>query len=56
MVEYLKIKKNEFVILFVGRLAEEKNVEFLIEAQKKLVEYDDHIKLLKVGEGPDKQK
>ena len=59
-VEMLKkklgFKKNEFVILFVGRLAEEKNVEFLIEAQKKLVEYDDHIKLLIVGDGPDKQK
>ena len=59
-VEMLKkklgFKKNEFVILFVGRLAEEKNVEFLIEAHKKLVEYDDHIKLLIVGDGPDKQK
>ena len=59
-VEMLKkklgFKKNEFVILFVGRLAQEKNVEFLIEAQKKLVEYDDHIKLLIVGDGPDKQK
>ena len=52
----LGLKKNEFTILFVGRLAEEKNVEFLIEAQKKLVEYDDHIKLLIVGDGPDKQK
>ena len=59
-VEMLKkkigFKRNEFVILFVGRLAEEKNVEFLINAQKKLVEYDDHIKLLIVGDGPDKQK
>ncbi len=59
-VELLKkklgFKRNEFVILFVGRLAEEKNVEFLINAHKKLVEYDDKIKLLIVGDGPDKQK
>ena len=30
----LGFKKNEFVILFVGRLAEEKNVEFNIEIYK----------------------
>ena len=30
----LKLAKKDFVILFVGRLAEEKNVEFLIESEK----------------------
>ena len=52
----LGLKKNNFTILFVGRLAEEKNVEFLINAHKKLVEYDNDIKLLIVGDGPDKEK
>ena len=52
----LGLKKNNFTILFVGRLAEEKNVEFLINAHKKLVEYDNNIKLLIVGDGPDKEK
>lgn len=52
----LKISKKDFVILFVGRLAEEKNVEFLIEAQKKLNDKYNSIKLLIVGDGPDKEK
>lgn len=52
----LNLSKRDFVILFVGRLAEEKNVEFLIESQKKLVEKHNNIKLLIVGDGPDKEK
>lgn len=52
----LGFKKNDFVILFVGRLAEEKNVEFLINAHKKLIEKNKNIKLLIVGDGPDKEK
>lgn len=52
----LDIKRKDFIILFVGRLAEEKNVEFLINAQKKLVEKNKNIRLLIVGDGPDKEK
>ena len=52
----LGFSKKDFVILFVGRLAEEKNVEFLINAQKKLIEKDSNMKLLIVGDGPDKGK
>lgn len=52
----LNLSKKDFVILFVGRLAEEKNVEFLINAQKKLVEKNKNIKLIIVGDGPDKEK
>lgn len=59
-VELLKkklgFKKKDFVILFVGRLAAEKNVEFLINAHKKIVEKNPNIKLLIVGDGPDKEK
>lgn len=52
----LRITKKDFVILFIGRLAEEKNVEFLIEAQAKLNKKYPNMKLLIVGDGPDKTK
>ena len=52
----LKLSKKDFVILFVGRLAEEKNIEFLIDAEKELKNKHDNIKLLIVGDGPDKEK
>lgn len=52
----LKLQKKDFVILFVGRLAEEKNIEFLIESQKILTEKYNNIKLVIVGDGPDKEK
>ena len=52
------INKKDFVILFVGRLAQEKNIEFLLECQKKLIETSKKksFKLLIVGDGPDKEK
>lgn len=52
----LDITKKDFIILFIGRLAEEKNVEFLIEAQKELSKKHSNMKLLIVGDGPDKEK
>ena len=52
----LNISKKDFVILFVGRLAEEKNVEFLINSQKELIKKYKNIKLIIVGDGPDKEK
>ena len=52
----LKINKKDFIILFVGRLAEEKNVEFLINSQKELIKKYKNIKLIIVGDGPDKEK
>ena len=59
-VEQLKksigLTKKDFVILFVGRLGEEKNVEFLINSQKKLVEKEKNMKLIIVGDGPDKER
>lgn len=51
----LKLQKKDFVILFVGRLAAEKNVEFLLNAEKKLMTKYKNIKLLIVGDGPDKE-
>ncbi|MBR2678202.1 MAG: glycosyltransferase [Bacilli bacterium] len=52
----LRLDKKDFIILFVGRLGEEKNVEFLIESQKNLVKTHPNIKLIIVGDGPDKEK
>lgn len=52
----LGITKKDFVIIFIGRLAEEKNVEFLLTSQQKLNQKYKNIKLLIVGDGPDKEK
>ena len=52
----LKLSKKDFVVLFVGRLAEEKNIEFLINSERVLKEKYKNIKLLIVGDGPDKEK
>ena len=52
----LHLSDDDFVILFVGRLAEEKNVEFLIESHKNLLKKKKGIKLIIVGDGPDKEK
>ncbi len=48
-----QILKDEITIVFVGRLAQEKNIEFLIESQKEIVKYNSDIKLLIIGDGPD---
>ncbi len=53
MRKRLKITKNDFTILFLGRLAEEKNVDLLIRAQKKILETRNNVNLLIVGDGPD---
>lgn len=52
----LGLTKKDFIIIFIGRLAEEKNVEFLLEAQEKLNKKYTNMKLLIVGDGPDKEK
>lgn len=48
----LKITDKDFCIIFVGRMAQEKNIDLLLSAQKKLVEKDKNIKLILVGDGP----
>ena len=52
----LHLSKKDTVIIFVGRLAQEKNIEFLLNAEKKIVKVNPNIKLLIVGDGPDKEK
>lgn len=49
----LGISKDDFVLLFVGRLAAEKNVIFLIENQLNLMKENKNCKLLIIGNGPD---
>ena len=49
----LNINKKDFVITFVGRIAQEKNIEFLIDAQKDLVKQYNNIKLIIIGDGPE---
>ncbi len=49
----LKIEKDDFVILFVGRMAKEKNIEFLIDSHKDLIKKHPKAKLVLIGDGPD---
>lgn len=49
----LNINDTNFVILFVGRLAEEKDVEFLLESHEEIIKKHNNAKLLIVGDGPD---
>ena len=50
----LEYKKNDFVVVFVGRMAQEKNIEFLL----RMMTYtkNKNIKLMLIGDGPDKKK
>ena len=48
-----KIKKDDFVLLFIGRLAQEKNVVYIIDVIKDIIPKCPKIKLLIVGDGPD---
>ena len=48
-----KIKKDDFIAIFIGRLAQEKNVVFLLDVMKDLVPKLPKLKLLIVGDGPD---
>ena len=52
----LGIKKSDIIILYVGRLGEEKNVDFLIDNQEYFVKKNKCVKLLIVGSGPDYDK
>lgn len=56
LIKTLGFSKRDFIILFIGRLGEEKNVDFLLRAQQKINNKYHNIKLLIVGDGPDKEK
>ena len=48
-----RVNKDDFVILFVGRIAKEKSIDFLIDNHASLVKKNKNCKLLIVGGGPD---
>lgn len=50
----LGLNKNEFIICFVGRLATVKNVPFLLAALEEIYVDNPAVKLLVVGDGPEK--
>ena len=49
----LGLKKQDFVILFVGRLGKEKAVDLLIEGHFSIVKNHRNAKLVIIGDGPD---
>ena len=49
----LGFSKDDFVILFVGRIGTEKNIDLLLSSMKSLISASSKIKLLVVGDGPD---
>ncbi len=51
--EALNLKETDFVTVFVGRLAEEKNVTYLLDVQKNISKEYKNIKFVIVGDGPD---
>ncbi len=51
-----KIKEDENVFLFVGRLNEVKNIFFILDVMKRLKEKGIQYKMLYVGTGPDEEK
>lgn len=52
----LGLSKEDFVIFYIGRIAQEKNISFLLDIQKSLVKKYPNIKLLILGDGPDLEK
>lgn len=46
------ISKNDFILLFAGRVADEKNIDFLIKNHTSIIKKNKHVKLLIAGGGP----
>lgn len=49
----LNIKKDDFIILYVGRIAKEKNIDFLIDNLKEIIKKIPNAHMVIVGDGPD---
>ena len=49
----LKLSNEDFIITFVGRIAKEKNITFLLENMKIITKECPKVKLLIIGDGPD---
>ena len=53
MKKKIGIQESDFIAIFIGRLAQEKNVVFLLDVLKDLLPKLPNLKLLIVGDGPD---
>lgn len=51
--EKIGVSSKDFNVIFVGRLAKEKNIDLLLDAQKFINEKNKKINLIIVGDGPD---
>ena len=49
----LGFAENDFIMLYIGRIGKEKNIEMVIEIAKTLIKKHKDVKLLLVGDGPD---
>ena len=49
----LNIKKDDFVILYIGRIAKEKSIDFLIKNLKTILKKVPKARMIIVGDGPD---
>lgn len=49
----LNLSNDDFVLLYLGRIAREKNIHFLVSSMKEIVNKNNKIKLLIVGLGPE---
>ena len=49
------ISRKDFTAVFVGRIAEEKNIPFLINVTEDLIKTKPNFKMLIIGDGPDKE-
>lgn len=54
-IEESNIHPNDHVIVYVGRLAKEKSIQFIIDAFKDIVAQDENVKLILVGSGPSEE-
>ena len=51
--EELGLESDDFVILFVGRIGKEKNIDLLLSSMKSFLSVTKKIKLLIIGDGPE---
>ena len=49
----LGFTETDFIMLYIGRIGKEKNIEMVIEIAKSLIKKHKDVKLLLVGDGPD---
>lgn len=55
ILNQLGAKKDDFLILYLGRIAKEKSIDFLLESHQDLIKINKKYKLIIVGDGPELQ-